>query len=174
MVVCALSEPLSDKSQEAKRYITRVYRLLNVLGRRSTLPDQSSVILKDVIRLLLQHEEDSMLATVMVHDANANINKSAEASRRSSVWRDDLISVEDTLRLPLNASVTTDTQLYTDYYRHNSSYNRNEAARLNDSLASVQKSKLLPPNFIVICQHKVMSCLKTDKRILSSVSYTSK
>jgi hypothetical protein len=144
MVVCALSEPLSDKSQEAKRYITRVYRLLDVLGRQSTLPNQSSVILKDLIRLLLQHEEDAMLATVMVHDEPANAAEVDEMSRRSSFWRDDLISVEDTLRLPLNVSVETPN---TEYYPHNSSNTRNEATRLNDSLASVQRSRFIAVKF---------------------------
>ncbi|KAK9320488.1 fungal-specific transcription factor domain-containing protein [Lipomyces orientalis] len=64
MVVCALSDPLSDRAQEAKRNITRIFRLEEFLGKQSTLSRQSSIVLQDVIQLLLNRETEVMLAPV--------------------------------------------------------------------------------------------------------------
>lgn len=64
MVVYALSDLLSDRAQEAKRNLTRIYRLEDLLGTRSSLSRQSSVILQDVIQLLLDRESQEMLGPV--------------------------------------------------------------------------------------------------------------
>lgn len=61
MVVYALSDPLSNRAQEAKRNLARMLQLENLLGKRSSLSQQSSVILQDVIQLLLDCETQAML-----------------------------------------------------------------------------------------------------------------
>jgi hypothetical protein len=142
MVVCALSDPLSDKAQEAKRYITRIYRLLELLGRRSTLPMQSSVVLKDVIRMLLHREEEAMLATV----ASQNVSRQSRSGTPSDEWRHFQVSVQDTLRLPLNASIEMADQSRMDRHRYTQNDNRNQTMRLNESLMSVQKGTCPTPS----------------------------
>ncbi|KAB2575286.1 putative transcriptional regulatory protein [Lasiodiplodia theobromae] len=134
MVVCALSDPLSDRAQEAKRNITRIYRLQELLGYRSKLPMQSSVILQDVIRVLLNREAEAMLTSVIMPPAQSQPEQDAALSMAS---HGRSRTVEDTLRLPLDIPSTTvesagvmgDTQ--TESSR--------EAARLNGGLASVQR-----------------------------------
>ncbi|KAF2139778.1 uncharacterized protein K452DRAFT_336513 [Aplosporella prunicola CBS 121167] len=106
MVVCALSDPLSDRAQEAKRTITRIYRLQELVGRRSKLSMQSSVVLQDVIRLLLNRVAEAMLAPIV---APARVSSNG-ADGSNPVVQPGHPSVEDTLRLPL--SVPRDTAPY--------------------------------------------------------------
>lgn len=61
MSVCALSDPLSDTAQEAKRGITRTLLVQKSLSRRTPLSMQSSVILEDIVQLILEREREEML-----------------------------------------------------------------------------------------------------------------
>ena len=61
MSVCALSDPLSDTAQEAKRGITRTLLIQKSLSRRTSLSMQSSVILEDIVQLILEREREEML-----------------------------------------------------------------------------------------------------------------
>ncbi|KAF7503207.1 hypothetical protein GJ744_004210 [Endocarpon pusillum] len=61
MSVCALSDPLSDTAQEAKRGITRTLLVQKSLSRRTSLSMQSSVILEDIVQLILEREREEML-----------------------------------------------------------------------------------------------------------------
>jgi hypothetical protein len=135
MVVCALSDPLSDRAQEAKRYITRIYRLEEILGKRSSLPKQSTSVLRDVIRLLLMKEEEAMLASVEVPDISNDRGEptAIEGSLSHS------ISVEDTLRVPLNAFGDPKNQIHQNTASFVVDYGATSNARLNKTLASVQK-----------------------------------
>ena len=131
MAVCALSEPLSNHAQEAKRHITRIFRLEELLGNYSTLPRQSSALLRDIIQLLLDRESETMLAPA--HQLNMH-----------SCWPVSLvqeqlevpISVEEVVRssLPFPGHLNAGDDLLGDPGFHvPGSY------RLNESLASVQR-----------------------------------
>jgi hypothetical protein len=61
MSVCALSDPLSDTAQEAKRGITRTLLVQKSLSRRTSLSMQTSVILEDIVQLILEREREEML-----------------------------------------------------------------------------------------------------------------
>ena len=119
MVVVALSDPLTDKAQEAKRAVARIYRLQETLGTRSTLSQQSSSILRSLVQLLLKRETDAILAPAMQSDV--------QSSRR--------MSVRDALSVPLGQNlgiggIPTSSQ---------SNKGLGLASRLNHSLATVQK-----------------------------------
>lgn len=60
LVVIALSDPLSDRAQEAKRAVARIYRVLMALGDRSTLSQQTSSVLRSLIQLLITRESDAI------------------------------------------------------------------------------------------------------------------
>jgi hypothetical protein len=136
MVVCALSDILSDRAQEAKRYITRIFRLQELLGKRSTLPMQSSNVLRDVVRMLLHQEEEVMLATVTSLDVGNANNMQGPQPGCSSI----AISVEDTLRVPLDSLGDFIAQSH-EVETSRAGRIAVESLRLNESLVSVQKGK---------------------------------
>lgn len=127
MVVYALSDPLSDRAQEAKRNLSRIFRLVELLGKRSSLSRQSSVILQDVIQLLLDQESQAMLGP-RGEEAKSNNVMSSFAGTQATF--------EDSLRdsRPINpqsySGHTTDTSTNTVM---------DEVLRLNESLNFVQK-----------------------------------
>lgn len=104
MVVMALAAPLSDRAQEVKRTITRVFRLQQAIGRRSKLSTQSSAVLRNVIQLLLQREADAILTPVVGTNNKAGTNNhSAPPGRRP-------ISIRETLNLPLGQPLSFENQ----------------------------------------------------------------
>lgn len=120
MAVIAFSDPLSDRAQEIKRAVTRIYRLQELLGKRTQLSMQSNLVLKDVIQMLLRRETDAMLGDVTTTQSEA-----------------PLMSVEETLRLPMQLpSAQAET---TNGHKHQNGADR--AMRLNESLASLQRGK---------------------------------
>ncbi|PWY62337.1 C6 transcription factor [Aspergillus eucalypticola CBS 122712] len=128
LAVMALSDPLSDSTQVAKRTITRILRLQSLLGERSALSRQSTTVLKNVVTLILRRESEAILAPVTRNSQQEGHTLSTGSAS---------ISVEDTLRLPLDAPITqTDSSLrrptWPDYGRMH---------RLNESLASVQNGE---------------------------------
>ncbi|KAF2105356.1 fungal-specific transcription factor domain-containing protein [Lophiotrema nucula] len=132
MVVLALSDPLSDRAQEVKRTITRIFRLQEVLGKRTTLSVQSNVVLKDVIHMLLQREAEAILAPVTA----SQVPTTEHTQPRSIPSDQHLMSVEDTLRLPLQFPFEHISGL--SQSRVDNSADRFQ--RLNESLASVQRA----------------------------------
>ncbi|KAL4925642.1 Zn(II)2Cys6 transcription factor [Aspergillus undulatus] len=123
LAVMALSDPLSDTAQVVKRTITRILRLQDLLGKRSALSKQSTTVLKNVIALLLRRESEAILAPI-----TGNNQEEGHQSLSESI----ALSVEDTLRLPLDATlepcdIPARRQAWPD-----------SAIRLNESLASVQ------------------------------------
>ncbi|RMY14415.1 hypothetical protein D0868_01461 [Hortaea werneckii] len=64
MIVLALSSPLTDAAQEAKRAVARIYRLQEALGPRSSLSKRSIVVLRDLIMLLSRQETEAMLRNI--------------------------------------------------------------------------------------------------------------
>ncbi|RAK96496.1 fungal specific transcription factor domain-containing protein [Aspergillus ibericus CBS 121593] len=129
LAVMALSNPLSDTAQEVKRTMTRILRLQDVLGKRSALSKQSTHVLKKVITMLLRRESAAMLApltgttTFLDYDSNGQVPSEPH-----------LMSVEDTLRLPLDAPLDLSEPLGVN--QEGSDVVRTH--RLNDSLTSVQ------------------------------------
>lgn len=131
LAVIALSDPLSDTAQTAKRTITRILRLQDLLGKRSALSKQSTTVLKNVVTLILRRESEAILAP---------ITGSTQDERPHSMSDAAPMSVEDTLRLPLDASLET----FNELGRHQPWQYYSRAFRLNESLASVQDGKQLP------------------------------
>lgn len=128
MVVMALSDPLSDRAQEVKRTITRIFRLQELLGKRSTLSMQSNIVLKDVIHLLLRREAEAMLAPI--------IPSNRQTSRNSSLTSNSaFVSVDDTLRLPLQFPLNSTSEIP----GHQEHTTADRVMRFNESLASVQR-----------------------------------
>ncbi|KAJ5265590.1 transcriptional regulator family: Fungal Specific TF [Penicillium chrysogenum] len=131
LAVMALSEPLSDSAQEVKRTITRILRLQDLLGRRSALSKQSTAVLKNVVIMLLRRESAAMLAPI------TGATQSSQVMGHQSLQTladPSLISVEDTLRMPLDAAWDSRNPLDRDQRLPDLS----RADRLNNSLTSVQ------------------------------------
>ncbi|CAG7960041.1 unnamed protein product [Penicillium salamii] len=128
LAVMALSEPLSDTAQEVKRIITRILRLQDLLGRRSALSKQSTAVLKNVVIMLLRRESAAMLAPIT---GNSQVMGQMPIH---SLTDPSSFSVEDTLRMPLNAALDLRNPLIGDQRLPDLS----RADRLTDSLTSVQ------------------------------------
>ncbi|KAL5342236.1 fungal-specific transcription factor domain-containing protein [Aspergillus crustosus] len=125
LAVMALSDPLSDTAQVVKRTITRILRLQDLLGKRSALSKQSTTVLKNVVTLLLRRESEAMLAPITGNNQD---------DRHHSLPDNRPMSVEDTLRLPLDFTPElSDTPTRQQAWPENTN-----ALRLNESLASVQ------------------------------------
>lgn len=135
LIVCALTDPLSDNAQEAKRNITRIARLQEALAQRSQLAFQSSTVLRSMIAMVLEREGEAMLASVRpVHDRGEVSGCSPQQTPP--------FSVEDALRRPLT--------LFEDRTGHEAAalgagQYVDEGRRLNDSLESVHKGQFRPP-----------------------------
>ncbi|KAK9350416.1 fungal-specific transcription factor domain-containing protein [Lipomyces doorenjongii] len=135
MAVCALSNPLSDRAQEAKRNIARIFRLEEFLGKQSTLSRQSSIVLQDVIQLLLNRETEVMLAPI-VPSRSRFVTRTSDDQTHSKL--PIAVTLEDVLRdfIPEHKVPSID---------HNPMpVGINETLVLNESLSSVQK---VFPNF---------------------------
>lgn len=137
LAVMALSEPLSNTAQDVKRTITRILRLQDLLGKRSALSKQSTAVLKNVVTMLLRRESAAMLAPIT--GANQSMAQQGDKDKQN-LGDPCCMSVEDTLRLPLDASLELSDPLagsqgWLDVSR---------AHRLNESLTSVQCGKFLP------------------------------
>ncbi|KAH3905824.1 hypothetical protein HBH56_214070 [Parastagonospora nodorum] len=130
MAVLALTDPLSDRAQEVKRSITRIFRLQELLGKKTELSMQSNVVLKDVIQMLLQRESDAMLQPVLGGDRPV---ASGESSAQI-VSEAPLMSVEDTLRLPMHLPMSN-----TNVRPDQGQAPTDKTLRLNESLASLQR-----------------------------------
>lgn len=133
MAVLALSDPLSDRAQHVKRTVTRIFRLQEVLGKKTQLSVQSNHVLKDVIHMLLRREADAMLAPILTSEEQSASNDTSTVVEKPS----NFMSVEDTLRLPMQLPMSTPARQHPR--RHQSTTDR--AMRLNESLASVQQGQ---------------------------------
>jgi hypothetical protein len=128
LAVMALSEPLSDMAQDIKRTITRILRLQDLLGKRSALSKQSTLVLRNVVILLLRRESATIFAPI------SSANKHPHAQSQQDSIHNESMSVEDTLRLPLNPTLDSRHQHLGDQTWMPPS----RADRLNESLTSVQ------------------------------------
>ena len=150
MVICALSDPLSNRAQEAKRNITKIYRLQVLFGQRSQLSMQSGFVLQDVIKLLLAREAEAMLRpttrTMTGQEPSVSTPTLGQGAHN--------MSVEDTLRLPLNMHPRQSMNGF-ELQAEDQATN-DQLYRLNDSLAYVQrgwslKKKGWTEMLIIIC-----------------------
>jgi hypothetical protein len=131
MVVLTLSDPLTDRAQDAKRAIARIYRLQATLGARSRLSKQSSSILRNLVSLMMRRESDAILAPVVPKDARSSQSFGAHHSSAGP----HLLSVRETLSMPLGAQLNINGDVPQSWNADASHF----ASRLDDSLASVQK-----------------------------------
>ncbi|EAL84969.1 Zn(II)2Cys6 transcription factor [Aspergillus fumigatus Af293] len=125
LAVMALSDPLSDTAQVVKRTITRILRLQDLLGKRSALSKQSTTVLKNVVTLLLRRESEAILAPITTNNQQEGHQSLVDSAP---------MSVEDTLRLPLDATL----DFFDAPTRRPAWPDQSRAQRLNESLASVQ------------------------------------
>lgn len=133
MAVLALSDPLSDRAQQVKRIITRIFRLQEVLGKKTQLSVQSNNVLKDVIHMLLRREADAMLTPIIASDSQTLPDSNSTSTEQLA----NLMTVEETLRLPMQLPLGVSNSHQSR--RQQSTADR--AMRLNESLASVQQGK---------------------------------
>lgn len=131
MVVMALSDPLSDRAQEVKRTITRIFRLQQLLGRRSKLSMQSSIVLRNVIHLLLRREAEAILDPVGFTQLFDGSDTATQVIPHSTSF----LSVKETLSLPVNVPLSSDIR--NPEFQEHAGLDR--ASRLNKSLATVQR-----------------------------------
>ena len=130
LIVCALTDPLSDNAQEAKRNITRIARLQEALAQRSQLASQSSTVLRSMIAMVLEREGEAMLASVRpVHGGDEIAGCTSQQTPP--------FSVEDALRRPLTLFEDRPGQ-ETAAFGAGQQY-VDEGRRLNESLESVHK-----------------------------------
>lgn len=149
LAVMALSEPLSDTAQDVKRTITRILRLQDLLGKRSALSKQSITVLKNVVTMLLRRESVAML------DPITGTNQQMNPQTCQSSTDPSLMSVEDTLRLPLDASLDEQADPLAGSWGGWPDASR--AHRLNESLTSVQYG--IYPFFLPLALHYVCVCV---------------
>jgi hypothetical protein len=135
MAVLALSQPLSDRAQEVKRTITRIFRLQELLGKKTTLSMQSNIVLKDVIHMLLRRETEAMLAPVVASTTRVG---GESQTNNLAPSKESLMSVGDTLRLPIQLPLNA-VNTQPDPQQHSTT---DEVLRVNESLASVQRGKI--------------------------------
>lgn len=131
MAVLALSDPLSDRAQQVKRTVTRIFRLQVLLGKKTQLSVQSNDVLRDVIHMLLRREADAMLAPIVAPDRFANASELSLSNEQAA----NLMSVEEALRLPIQLPIMAPPH-------HNARRQHRTAdrvMRLNESLTSVQQ-----------------------------------
>ncbi|KAE8352515.1 fungal-specific transcription factor domain-containing protein [Aspergillus coremiiformis] len=133
LVVMALSEPLSDTAQVVKRTITRILRLQDLIGTRSALSKQSTTVLKNVVTMLLRRESEVIFGPIagMPPRQGPNVAQTPTGGSR--------MSVEDTLRLPLDGTLGLSDPLMGNQIRPDP----DRAVRLNESLTTVHH--VLPP-----------------------------
>lgn len=124
MVVVALSDPLANSSQEAKRAVSRIYRLQETLGSRSTLSEQSSRVLRSLVQLLLRRETDAILAPVA--------QETRQPAEKASSLRDEVdpnrMTVRDALSMPFGSR-----------FEHSSEQQTSQSKDLRHGLASTSQ-----------------------------------
>ncbi|KAB8204096.1 fungal-specific transcription factor domain-containing protein [Aspergillus parasiticus] len=133
LVVMALSEPLSDTAQVVKRTITRILRLQDLIGTRSALSKQSTTVLKNVVTMLLRRESEVIFGPITGYPPRLGHHVTQDPT---SLGR---MSVEDTLRLPLDGTMGLSDPVLGNHIRPDPG----RAVRLNESLTTVHH--VLPP-----------------------------
>lgn len=133
LVVMALSEPLSDTAQVVKRTITRILRLQDLIGTRSALSKQSTTVLKNVVTMLLRRESEVIFGPITGIPQRLGHHVTQDPA---SIGR---MSVEDTLRLPLDGTIGLSDPIVGNHIRPDPS----RAVRLNESLTTVHHGNYL-------------------------------
>ncbi|WQF82355.1 hypothetical protein CDEST_07369 [Colletotrichum destructivum] len=138
LILVALSDPLSDQAQGIKRPITKVFRLEELLGQRSSLSSQSSAVLKNLIRLLLRRESEAMIGPTAPPSSGVVDHTAAPQPPLPDV--DPASAVSERVSHTQTESVINILVHGPDQgHGPNPSF----AQRLNESLASVQQ--IIPP-----------------------------
>lgn len=134
MIILALSDPLADIAQRAKRAVARIYRLQVVLGSRSSLSKRSITVLRNLVVLLSHRESQAILApTTTGQGSNIQDNRISSAFPKS---------VQDALALPLGNSPGHGLDSHTSTWDF---VKMDQMTRIDDSLASVQRGKYDSP-----------------------------
>lgn len=134
MIVLALSDPLNNRAQQAKRAVARIYRLQITLGSRSRLSEQSSQVIRSLTELLLRREREAILEPLAsssppTASGQASPSDPTSGARRSSA--DDQLPV-------MQPPMTSGGKVRQDWLGPGGS-GADLATRLDSSLASVQR-----------------------------------
>lgn len=89
MFICALSDVLSNVSQEAKRGMARTLRLQKSLSAQASLSMQCSMILEDLVQLVLEREKEEILQSASgtgSYDRPNNTGPVSDAPARSGAY----------------------------------------------------------------------------------------
>ncbi|KAE9366244.1 hypothetical protein N431DRAFT_495979 [Stipitochalara longipes BDJ] len=89
MFICALSDVLSNVSQEAKRGMARTLRLQKSLSAQASLSMQCSMILEDLVQLVLEKEKEEILQSASgsgSYDRPSNTRPTSNAFVRNDAY----------------------------------------------------------------------------------------
>lgn len=161
LILVALSDPLSDQAQAVKRPITRVFRLEELLGLRSSLSSQSSVVLKNLIRLLLRRESEAMIGPAA--PPSGVVNNAVVTLPHGDV---DSSCALPERACPAQSESVIDILVHGTEQGHGS--DPSFAERLNQSLASVQQSTSPRPSRISRLMLTQISYSAISERILGA------
>lgn len=92
LIVVALSQPLTDRAQQAKRTVARVYRIQSALEDISVLSKQSAAVLRSLVQLLISRESDAMLAPMTVSRSRATQRNDYDVDGRNTLTVRDALS----------------------------------------------------------------------------------
>ncbi|KAK4504580.1 hypothetical protein PRZ48_005496 [Zasmidium cellare] len=92
LIVVALSQPLTDRAQQAKRTVARVYRMQSALEDRSVLSKQSAAVLRNLVQLLISRESDAILAPMTVSRSRATHGNDYNVDGRNTLTVRDALS----------------------------------------------------------------------------------
>ena len=135
MVVLALSDPLHDRAQQAKRAVTGIYHLQKSLGPRSVLSQQSSQVIYKLVELLLRREREAILEPPAVVPTRDILGRDIPPGRERSAHQ------SKSHQAPIDNGLAPD-------WNASSVGQHAMASRLDSSLESVQRSKRYRLTFI--------------------------
>lgn len=89
LFICAMSDVLSDSSQEAKRGISRNLRTLRLLPGEGLLPKQCGAIIEDLVSMIMEKERAEMLQTSTADGRSRTPNNGLRTKSGAEALGDD-------------------------------------------------------------------------------------
>lgn len=135
LIVLALSDPLNNSAQQAKRAVARIYRLQIMLGSRSVLGEQSGRVISTLTELLLHREREAILAQPVLEPSSSldDVPSGNASGARGGSGNQSAV---------LQSPADGDPRPRQDWLDAGSN-GADLATRLDSSLASVQNGKFL-------------------------------
>lgn len=141
MFICALSDVLSNLSQEAKRGMARTLRLQKSLSAQASLSMQCSMILEDLVQLVLEKEKEEIMQSAPGNGDNNRPNINAPGS--NALIRNNAY---DPTSSATSQSIEDPVAIYSDStWNTNNDDLRVEDVQFRQSLHSLHRGK---PSFL--------------------------